>query len=429
MKYYSLNNPNEFVSFKEALTKGLAPDKGLYFPESIPVLGQGFIDILPYLSNTEIAYEVLKHFVGEEIPERDFKKIVEEAFDFELPTVALDSKTAVLELFHGPSMAFKDVGARFMAGCLSYFEKESFDGEDLHILVATSGDTGGAVAAGFYGKPGVKVHVLYPKGKVSEFQEHQLTSLGDNIYSYAVNGDFDKCQHIVKQAFIDPNINLSLSSANSINIGRWLSQMIYYFIAYKDLNNPKDLAISVPSGNFGNICAGLVAREMGLPIKQFIAATNANDTVVRFMETKLYAPNPTVATISNAMDVSNPSNFVRIQELLGGSLANFEAHSYSDAQAIEAISELYQDYNYVSEPHGAIAYLGLQKYLKQDPEARGLFLATAHPVKFMEVLPDHIQEKAAVGVAMPESQWPRPQHREIVDYASFVNSLESYVVS
>ena len=429
MKYYSLNNPNEFVSFKEALTKGLAPDKGLYFPDSVPMLGQGFIDILPYLSNTEIGYEVLKHFVGEDIPERDFKQIVEEAFDFELPTVVLDSKTAVLELFHGPSMAFKDVGARFMAGCLSYFEKESFEGEDLHILVATSGDTGGAVAAGFYGKPGVVVHVLYPKGKVSDFQEHQLTSLGDNIYSYAVDGDFDKCQSIVKQAFIDPDINLNLSSANSINIGRWLAQMIYYFIAYKDLNNPKELAISVPSGNFGNICAGLVAREMGLPIKQFIAATNANDTVVRFMETNHYDPNPTVATISNAMDVSDPSNFVRIKELLGANLSHFEAQSYSDQQALEAIAKLYEDYDYVSEPHGAIAYLGLQQYLSKYPQAKGLFLATAHPVKFMEVLPDHIQEKAALGVKMPASDWIRPQHREIDDYTSFVNSLESYVVS
>ncbi|PZR08336.1 MAG: threonine synthase [Flavobacterium psychrophilum] len=315
MKYYSLNNHTIKSSFAAAALTGIAPDKGLYFPESIPQLEQEFITTIEHYSNTEIALKAITPFIGEEIPQDILRNIVEETLSFDFPAVEVEKGIYALELYHGPTLAFKDVGARFMSRCLNYFTQGQ--NKKTTILVATSGDTGGAVASGFLGVEGINVVILYPSGKVSNIQEKQLTALGQNITALEVQGTFDDCQDMVKQAFLDKDLeHINLTSANSINIARWLPQMFYYFFAYKQLKHlGKPLAISVPSGNFGNICAGLMAKKIGLPIGHFIAATNVNDTVPRFMQSQQYKPQATTETLSNAMDVSNPSNFVRILEL------------------------------------------------------------------------------------------------------------------
>lgn len=403
MKYYSLNNHNIKASFKDAAITGIAPDKGLYFPESIPQLDADFINNIEQYSNIEIALKAITPFIGDEIPEDKLREIVEETLSFDFPNIEVEKDIYALELYHGPTLAFKDVGARFMSRCLNYFTQG--ENKKITILVATSGDTGGAVASGFLGVEGVNVVILYPSGKVSDIQEKQLTALGQNITALEVNGSFDDCQDMVKQAFLDDQLKgVNLTSANSINIARWLPQMFYYFFAYKQLKHlGKPLAISVPSGNFGNICAGLMAKKIGLPVAHFIAATNVNDTVPRYMESKQYQPSATKETLSNAMDVSNPSNFVRIVELFSNTSDSLQeelsSYSFTDTQTLNTIKKLYTENNYLADPHGAVGYLGLKKYLATHSAYTGVFLETAHPVKF----PQSIERELEIIIPVPNN--------------------------
>lgn len=398
MNYYSLNRQAPNTSFKDAVIKGLAPDKGLYFPENITPLSKEFFDNIDNLSYSEIAFESIKQFVLPEIPEEVLKTIVEETLSFDFPVVTLNENISTLELFHGPTMAFKDVGARFMARCLGYFNQNN--DKEVTVLVATSGDTGGAVANGFLGVKGVNVVILYPSGKVSDIQEKQLTTLGQNIKALEVNGTFDDCQAMVKTAFLDETITnqIQLTSANSINVARWLPQLFYFMFAYKQLHKThNDIVFSVPSGNFGNICAGIMAQQLGLPIKHFVAANNANNVVTRYLISQLYEPKPSVQTISNAMDVGAPSNFIRIQEIYKNDFEslkeNISSYSFTDDETRQALKELYTTYNYVADPHGAVGYLGCKAYLKQNPNAHCVFLETAHPTKFLDVVEQVIKDK------------------------------------
>jgi threonine synthase len=390
MNYYSLNNKNHKVTFKEAVIKGLAPDRGLYFPETITLLPDSFFQNIETLSNEEIAFETIKQFISDEIPETELKKIISETLCFDFPCIPVEDNVFSLELFHGPTMAFKDVGARFMSRCLGYFNRNT--DKKVTVLVATSGDTGGAVASGFLSVKGVEVVILYPSGKVSDIQERQLTTLGQNIKALEVDGVFDDCQDMVKKAFLDESLtHKNLTSANSINIARWLPQMFYIFFAYKQLKQyNKSIVLSCPSGNFGNICAGIMAKHLGLPIAHFVASTNANDTVPRFLEKGNYEPKPSVATISNAMDVGNPSNFIRIQELYNNDLTEFEkdfsSYSFSDTETEITIKDIYSRTKYIAEPHGAVGYLGLKKEMQKQPNSIGVFLETAHPIKFLDVV-------------------------------------------
>jgi len=406
MRYYSLNNSSPLTSFKKAVQNGISPDRGLYFPEEITPISEDFINNISDYSNEEIAYEVIKQFIGDEIPTNILKEIIKKTISFDFPVVNLDDNIGSLELFHGPTMAFKDVGARFMSQCLEYFNHNK--NEEITVLVATSGDTGGAVANGFLNAKGVQVVILYPKGKVSEIQEKQLTTLGNNITALEVDGVFDDCQEMVKSAFLDKNISRNLTSANSINVARWLPQMFYFFFAYKQVSKQyKDIVFSVPSGNFGNICAGLLAQKLGLPIKHFVASTNINDTVPQYLINGVYDPKPSKATISNAMDVGNPSNFIRIQELFDNNLSSlkksFSSYSFSDDETKIMMKSIYNKFNYISEPHGAIGYLGLKKYGLKTNEF-GIFLETAHPVKFLDV----VEETLTVNVEIP------PQIKEVM---------------
>ena len=390
MNYYSLNNKSNKVSFQEAVIQGLAPDNGLYFPKKISKLPQSFFDEIENLSNEKIAFEAIKQFVGNEIPVIELKKIVSETLSFDFPLVKIEENVYSLELFHGPTMAFKDVGARFMSRCLAYFNKDK--NQKNTVLVATSGDTGGAVASGFLNVKGVEVVILYPSGKVSDIQERQLTTLGQNITALEVDGVFDDCQDMVKKAFNDVDLkHKNLTSANSINIARWLPQMFYFFFAYKELKKyNKPLIVSCPSGNFGNICAGIIAKKLGLPITHFVASTNVNDTVPRFLENGIYNAKSSIATISNAMDVGNPSNFVRIQELYNNDLSKFEkdfsSYSYSDEETLFEMQNIFTNTGYIAEPHGVIGFLGLKKELHNYHNAIGIFLETAHPIKFLDTV-------------------------------------------
>ena len=400
MNYYSLHHKSPNTSFKNAVMQGLAKDRGIYFPENITPLSKDFITNINEYTNHEIAYEAIKQFVGDEIPTEKLKEIIKETISFDFPLVKVDDNIASLELFHGPTMAFKDVGAKFMAQCLAYFNKDNK--EEVTVLVATSGDTGGAVANGFLGAKGVNVVILYPSGKVSNVQEKQLTTLGQNITALEVDGVFDDCQEMVKTAFLDEDIKRTLTSANSINIARWLPQMFYFFFAYKELQKTnKELVFSVPSGNFGNICAGIMAQKLGLPIKHFVASTNINDTVPNYLVAGVYSPKPSKATISNAMDVGNPSNFIRIRELFNNDLealkSAFSSYSFSDEETRETMKKIYGDSGYVADPHGAVGYLGLKKYNLQANEF-GVFLETAHPVKFLDVVEETLPVKVAIPV-------------------------------
>ncbi|NQY30318.1 MAG: threonine synthase [Flavobacteriaceae bacterium] len=396
MNYYSLNNRQNKSTFSQAVIKGIASDKGLYFPEKINALPKEFFDKIEYFSNEEIAYQTIKQFVGNEIPEQVLKVIIKETLSFDFPLVKLTDNNYILELFHGPTLAFKDVGARFMSRCLGYFTKEN--SKKTTVLVATSGDTGSAVANGFYKTKNVAVVILYPKGKVSHIQELQLTTLGENITALAVDGTFDDCQAMVKSAFIDDELNtLQLTSANSINIARWLPQMWYFFFAYKQLKQKdKDIVISVPSGNFGNICAGLLAQKLGLPIKHFIASNNANDVVTTYLKNGAYNPKPAQQTISNAMDVGDPSNFIRIKELFDNNIDNLKnslsAFSFTDDETSKEIQHIKKEYKYIVDPHGAVGQLGLNNYLKNNPNTIGISLETAHPIKFLNVVEPLIKE-------------------------------------
>ncbi len=390
MKYYSLQQQAPIVTFDEAVIRGIAPDRGLYFPEDIPQLPASFWGDIEHLSHEEIAFTAMKPFVGDTIDDNALREIVADVLSFDFPIVPIENNVATLELFHGPTMAFKDVGARFMARCLGYFLKKRKQTEEVTVLVATSGDTGGAVARGFYKVPGIKVVILYPAGKVSKIQEKQLTTLGHNITAFEVKGTFDDCQAMVKRAFLDTDITnkRQLTSANSINVARWLPQSLYYLFAYKALKKlGKPLVFSVPSGNFGNICAGMVAHFMGMPVQQFVASVNSNTTIPRYMASGVYAPITTVPTISNAMDVSDPSNFVRVLQLFENERnilsKKFTSYSYCDQATRAAMHTLYTKHNYIADPHGAVGYLGLKAYLKDHTEAHGIFLETAHPVKFL----------------------------------------------
>jgi threonine synthase len=402
MQYYSLNNKSHKVNFQKAVVEGLAPDRGLYFPETITPLPDSFFANIEKLTHEEIAYEAIKQFVGDEIPETELKRIITETLCFDFPCVQVEDNVFSLELFHGPTMAFKDVGARFMSRCLGYFNRN--DDKHVTVLVATSGDTGGAVASGFLGEKGLEVIILYPSGKVSDIQERQLTTLGRNIKALQVDGVFDDCQDMVKKAFLDESlIHKNLTSANSINIARWLPQMIYIFFAYQQLKkHNKPIILSCPSGNFGNICAGIMAKRLGLPIAHFVASTNANDTVPRFLEKGIYDPKPSVATISNAMDVGNPSNFIRIQALYNNDLNEFEkdfsSYSFTDTETEIAIKDIYKQTKYIAEPHGAVGYLGLKKEMAKQPNSVGVFLETAHPIKFL----DTVEPALAITLPIPK---------------------------
>lgn len=389
MLYYSTHDPSHKATFKEAAIRGLAPHRGMYFPEYIPALPETFLKNIQAFSKEEIALQVIEPFVGDTIPHGDLKKMVAQTVDFDFPLVEVNSGMYALELFHGPTLAFKDVGARFMSQCLGYFLQD--ETKKVTVLVATSGDTGGAVANGFYGVDGVDVVILYPSGKVSSIQELQLTTLGKNITALEIDGTFDDCQQMVKAAFMDAELNqaLFLTSANSINVARWLPQQFYYFFAYQQWKHPEPPVVCVPSGNFGNICAGLMAFRTGLPIQHFIAACNANDTVPDYLQTGNYNAKPAIATLSNAMDVGDPSNFVRLLHLFDNNHESVREHvtaySVSDAATKQTIRDVYAQQKYLLDPHGAVGYAALQQYMQTHP-GEGIFLETAHPVKFYDVV-------------------------------------------
>lgn len=402
MKLYSTKNTNATVSLKEAVFKGLPPDNGLYMPTSIPTLPQSFFDTIETRSFQDIAFEVSKALIGDDIPETELRQIIDDVITFDAPVVHLKGNVHVLELFHGPSFAFKDFGARFMARLMSYFlQKEN---KEINILVATSGDTGSAVAQGFLNMPGIKVTILYPSKKVSDIQEKQLTTLGQNVTALEVSGTFDDCQRMVKEAFLDKELNekLSLSSANSINISRLIPQSFYYFYAYAQVKKlGKPVVFCTPSGNFGNICAGLIGKRMGLPVQKFVAATNANAIVPKYIWTGVFEPKPSVATISNAMDVGNPSNFARIQALFDSDLEKVRTEivgkSYNDEDTKKAMKSVFEETGYIMCPHTAVAYLGLSEYLKEsNSDAIGVLLSTAHPAKFIDIVEDIIGKQIEI---------------------------------
>ncbi len=402
MIFYSTNNRELQLNIKDAVIKGLASDKGLFMPEYIPALPESFINNLSSMTFTEIAFEVLKPYFSPTVPEGKLQEIIDDAFNFDIPLKHIEDNISVLELFHGPTSAFKDVGARFLARVLSWFVKDME--QEVYVLAATSGDTGGAVANGFVDVPGIKVVVLYPSGMVSDRQESQFTTLGRNISALEVKGTFDDCQRLVKTAFLDNELNekLFLTSANSINIARLLPQVVYYFYAYAQLKDKsKDLVISVPSGNFGNLTAGIIAYKMGLPVKRFIAATNINDVVPEYLDTGKYNPRTSVQTLANAMDVGDPSNFVRVLDLFNKELKGIKntisGYVVDDKRIRETIKEVYDKTGYVLDPHGACGYDSLKNRLRKDEY--GIFLATAHPAKF----PDVVEEEINREVKMPET--------------------------
>jgi len=431
MNYYSLNKKAPKTTFKNAVVKGLAPDKGLYFPESITPLSKDFFETIEHKSNSEIAFEAIKQFVIPEIPETELKHIVDETLSFDFPIVNLNDNISTLELFHGPTMAFKDVGARFMARCLGYFNKGN--NEEVTVLVATSGDTGGAVANGFLGVKGVNVVILYPSGKVSDIQEKQLTTLGQNITALEVDGVFDDCQDMVKQAFLDEELTgkMQLTSANSINVARWLPQMFYFMFTYKQLKSKyNNIVFSVPSGNFGNICAGMMAQKLGLPIKRFIASNNENNVVTQYLNTEIYSPKPSVQTISNAMDVGNPSNFIRIQEIYKNDFhalkENLLSYSFSDAITKDAMLEIYNEFGYVADPHGAVGYLGAKEYLKENNNTHCVFLETAHTTKFLDVVEDVIKSEVELPKQIQSVMNKTKVSTKISNYSELKNFLYEF---
>ncbi|MCR9250580.1 MAG: threonine synthase [bacterium] len=406
MKFYSTKRQAPETNFKEAIFKGLPEDNGLYLPESIPVLSEDFIQNISNYTLPEIAFEVASKYVGDEIPEDKLQSLVAEVMNFEIPIVQVEPNIYSLELFHGPTLAFKDVGARFLARCLSYFVEKA--GEKLTILVATSGDTGSAVANGFYGVEGIDVVLLYPSGKVSKIQEMQLTTLGKNISALEVNGTFDDCQKMVKDAFLDVELKKekNLTSANSINIARLIPQSFYYFHAYAQLEDKsKPVVFSVPSGNYGNLSAGLLAKRMGLPIHKMVASSNINKIVPDYLKEGVFNPKASEMTISNAMDVGNPSNFARMYELYGESVdamrEDIQGYWFSDNATREIMREVYDRTNYMLDPHGAVGYLGLTSFINKK-DVTGIFLETAHPAKFKDVVDDTLGESIEIPSALAE---------------------------
>lgn len=403
MQYYSTNGTAPKASLQDAVVRGLAPDKGLYMPERIPTIPQAFFNNIGEMSFHDIAYVVANTLFGEDIDSATLKDIVNDTLNFDIPLVHVDENRYSLELFHGPTLAFKDVGARFMARLLSYFNKQKGT-KEVNVLVATSGDTGSAVANGFLGVQGVRVFVLYPKGKVSKIQEAQFTTLGKNITALEISGTFDDCQALVKSAFMDEELNekLQLTSANSINVARFLPQMFYYFYAYAQLakmgKSLDNVVISVPSGNFGNITAGLIGKRMGLPIKRFIAANNRNDIFYQYLLSGNYNPRPSISTIANAMDVGAPSNFARILDLYGNSHSAIKEEisgcTYTDEQIAETLKDTYNKTNYLLDPHGAVGYRSLLDGLNENEI--GIFLETAHPAKFKDIVESIIDNNVSI---------------------------------
>ncbi|MFZ4726586.1 MAG: threonine synthase, partial [Paludibacter sp.] len=409
MKYYSTNKKVSGVSLQDAVVKGLAEDKGLFMPEKIKVLPQSFFDSIENLSFQEIAYAVADAFFGEDVEAEALRKIVYETLNFDVPLVHVNDNIYSLELYHGPTLAFKDVGGRFMSRLLGYFIQKQGDDTKVNVLVATSGDTGSAVANGFLGVKGIHVYVLYPKGLVSPIQECQFTTLGQNITALEVDGTFDDCQALVKSAFMDDELNakLKLTSANSINVARFLPQSFYYFYAYaqlKKLGKANDVVMCVPSGNFGNITAGLFGKRMGLPVKRFIAANNRNDIFLQYLNTGIYSPRPSVSTIANAMDVGDPSNFARVLDLYGGSHAAISTEisgvCYNDEQIAQTLKSCYAETGYLLDPHGACGYEALKEGL--DVNETGVFMETAHPAKFLETVESIIGEKVEIPQKLQE---------------------------
>ncbi|MBV6881137.1 threonine synthase [Epilithonimonas ginsengisoli] len=403
MKYISTRKQEE-TNIKIAILKGLADDGGLFMPEYIPQLEADFFENLPNLSLQEIGFRVAKEFLGESISDDNLKEIIDEVLNFEIPAVKISDNIYSLELFHGPTMAFKDVGARFMARMMAYFS----EGKPMKVIAATSGDTGSAVASGFFNVPGIEVYILYPKGKVSPLQEKQLTTWGGNIKALEIDGTFDDCQALAKQILSDEELNqkFTLTSANSINIARLIPQSFYYFWAFAQLQKlRKPIVFSVPSGNFGNLTAGLFAKKMGLPIHQFIASTNANDVVPKFLETGNYESKPSKQTISNAMDVGNPSNFERMKSLFNDDVSEFkieiESYSFSDEETKQTMIKVKNEFDYTLDPHGAVAYLGLETLRQAQSDKKnesfiGVLLETAHPAKFVEVVEEVLKEKIEI---------------------------------
>mgnify|MGYP002002516239 FL=1 len=423
MKYASLNYNSSPTSFMKAVINGLAPDRGLYYPQEKVTLSKGFIESIKNIDDVEICYEVINKYVEDEIPKSKLIEIIENTISFKIPLKKVEDSIYSLELFHGPTLAFKDIGAKFMAQCLNYF-KSNYSSKKITVLVATSGDTGGAVAKGFSGTKDIEVCILYPKGKISKVQERQITTNGDYVKAIEVEGDFDKCQSMVKKAFNDEEIirKIALTSANSINVARWLPQMFYYFLAYKKIKNKKDNLFSVPSGNFGNICAGILSKSMGLPIHHFIASTNTNDTIPRYIQNGLYEPLSTKKTISNAMDVSDPSNFIRIQKIFNSDLQklrkNVSSFSFDDTSTKEAMRLLYNSYDYLTCPHSAVGYLGIKKYLEMNDinNVNGIFISTAHSIKFKDVVENTINSN----IKYPEAI------RDIMNKTEKSSSIENY---
>jgi threonine synthase len=425
MKYYSTNNKSHKVSFKTAVVDGLPPDNGLYMPNQISPIDKSILNELSNYTLQDLALIIAQKFIAEEeISIVDLNKIINTAINFPAPVVRLDENISVLELFHGPSLAFKDFGARFMAQTILHFNRSS---KPLNILVATSGDTGGAVASGFYDVPGINVIILYPSGKVSDVQEKQLTTLGKNIIAFEVNGDFDDCQAMVKKAFLDEDLKkeVRISSANSINIARLIPQIFYYFESFKQLNTSKDVVYAVPSGNFGNLTAGLFAKKLGLPISKFIAATNINDVVPRYLTTGQYDERPTFATISNAMDVSSPSNFKRILNLYSSTWNTIRREivgaSFTDDQTVQGLKDIYAKYNYISDPHGAIGYLSCVESFNKEEQF--VFLETAHPIKFAETIKDAL----GIDVPLPDSLLNNNEKKSIYIQSDYLY-LKNYLI-
>ncbi|WP_298109962.1 threonine synthase [uncultured Bacteroides sp.] len=430
MKYYSTNRKAADATLEEAVVKGLASDRGLFMPREIKPLPQEFYEHIEELSFQEIAYRVADAFFGEDIPADTLKQIVYDTLSFDVPLVKVTDNIYSLELFHGPTLAFKDVGARFMARLLGYFIRKEGK-KEVNVLVATSGDTGSAVANGFLGVEGIHVYVLYPKGKVSEIQEKQFTTLGRNITALEVDGTFDDCQALVKAAFMDRELNehLQLTSANSINVARFLPQAFYYFYAYAQLKKAgrgANAVVCVPSGNFGNITAGLFGKRMGLPVSRFIAANNRNDIFYQYLLTGVYSPRPSIATIANAMDVGDPSNFARVLDLYQNShqaiCADISGATYTDEQIADTMRQVWQEHHYLLDPHGACGYRVLAEGLQ--PGETGIFLETAHPAKFKDTVEKIIGESVSIPAKlkafMSGEKQSQPMSREFADFKKYL---------
>ena len=432
MNYFSLNNKNHKVNFKEALFNGLAPDRGLYFPQEIKPLKKSFISNLDDYDKIEISMGVISQFIGNQIDEESLKKIIEHSIDFEFPLKKIDENISVLELFHGPSMAFKDVGARFTSRCLSHFIRKGYD-KKVTVLVATSGDTGAAVASGFHKVEGIDVFILYPKNKISNIQEKQISTFSDNIFPIEVDGTFDDCQEIVKDALTDKDLtsNFNFTTANSINISRWIPQTLYYFFAYSQL--PSDIeksSFSIPSGNYGNLFSAIVSKKLGLPIENIISSNNINNPVERYFQSGVYTPLHSKETLSNAMDVGDPSNFKRVNKIFDYDLDKMKeiihVFSFTDYETEDAIKYLLKNFKYICDPHGAIGYLGAKKYIENNLGSHCIFLETAHFYKFYDEIKNVIGNEFNVPSQLESVLKKEKNSVEINGYNHFkeyINSL------